>query len=163
MGNISSGLGFWTTRVRTRTGSISSDYDNWFFVALRAQGGTGGNPNRVVNGFLNNSSTYTTLYNGALRPANTIRRINTGSFPTTVGIFIPETDDQLSCSVIGVGNLIDLYVNGDHYARYDLTGVTSLTYGPRYGWLGDSGGYNGNKALLRNAFVGIPDPLNVIP
>ena len=165
LGSITQGLGLWTARQRTQTGVLAADYDQWLFVALRVQNsGAAGNPSVISNGFLTNDATYTTLHNGALRPEATNRRIGGGTFNVnTIGFYIPETDAELNMRVQGINNLIYLFVNGKLYATLDLTGITGLTYGPRYGWLGDNNGDNGNQALIYEAYVGTPDPTNASP
>ena len=155
----------WTARQRTASGFLAAQYNQWLFAALRVQNsGAAGNPAVVTNGFLTNASPYTTLHNGALRPEASIRRIGGSTFGVnTIGFYIPETDDELQIRVQGVNNFIYLFVNGKLYAKFDLTGVTGLTYGPRYGWIGDNNGENGNTALLYEAYVGTPDPTNATP
>ena len=163
LGHLTQGLGLWTTRVRTATG-IDSEYDNWMFVALRAQNsGIGGSPAVVANGFLRNDSGVI-LHNGALRPQTGTRLIGGSTFSNAqIGIFIPQTNEKLSFLIQGLNNQLFLRVNEIHYATFNLTGLTGLTYGPRFGWLGDNGGANGNKALLSLALVGVDAPLDSVP
>ena len=161
-------LGFWTTRVRTASNAVDAQYDNYYFMSLRCQdSGVGGSPVRILNGYIVNDASHTTLYNGALRPRTSAPFLRVaasgGLADARFGFFIPETDPELDVLIQGVGGYIYVIVNGTLYARIDVSDLTTLDYGPRFGWLGDGSGTDGNVSLLRSAFVGTPDPTNAIP
>ena len=161
IGGLTQGAGFWCGRVRTTANEIEAQYDKWIFVGLRLQNtGLTGSPAQS-SGYVQNDDMYVTLMNGALKPIQDKLQLP-DSFTRDWGIFIPETADELDMIVTSDNNLIRFYINGEQYAEYDLTGITGITYGPRFGWFGDGSGTNGNKALLENAYVGTPDPSNVI-
>ena len=168
LGQLTEGLGFWTTRVRTASNAVDAQYDNYYFMSLRCQdSGVGGSPVRILNGYIVNEASHTTLYNGALRPRTSAPYLRVaasgGLADAQFGFFIPETDPELDILIQGVGGYIYVIVNGTLYARIDVSDLTTLDYGPRFGWLGDGSGTNGNVSLLRSAFVGTPDPINAIP
>ena len=167
LGSYDRGLGVWMSRVRTSS-TVDVQYDNWLYASLVSMDtSAGGTPSKLTAGFVSNAATHTTLYNGALRTKITTpnrRQISTSSIFNTnaSGFWIPVTDDELDVQVRGVGRWIYIYVNGTRYARIDISDITGIRYGARFGWLGDGGGTNGNQALLKNAFVGTPDPNNII-
>ena len=167
LGGIADGLGLWMNRVRTSTGVLDAAFDNHLFVAFRAQDETGGSPARITSNYLSNDGSHLTLYNGAIRPTTTgaNRRIATTSWgaQTTIGFFIPETDDELDIRIHSIGEYLYLIVNDTLYARLDISDITGINYGSRFGFFGDTAGTNGNNAVLRSVLIGQLDPVNAFP
>lgn len=166
LGVLTEGMGFWSTRVRTQASLLDAAYDNWLFFTLYIPGTLTGSPARISNNFISNAASHTTLYNGALRPSlsSPYRRLPTSLFNnTTNGFFIPETAAESDITIVGIGDYLYLYVNNTLYARIDISDLDGFTFGPRFGWLGDGGGTNGNRGLLHEVVVGSPDPINVLP
>lgn len=163
---LTQGMGLWINRVRTDTGKIHADFDNWLYIAPYLIGTIGGSPARISNNWLSNASSHTTLYNDAVRPSSTPnRRIDTtGLFSsTTLGFFVPETNEDIDIEVVGVGETIYISVGNLVRAQIDLSEITGLNFGPRFGWLGDNDGTNGNQAWIQQVLIGTPDPIDALP
>ena len=165
IGALTQGMGFWCNRVRTQANVLDAEFDNYLFFGLLVPTATGGSPARLFSRWLSTAPSHTTLYNGALRTSasSPARAIGTTFRDSNFGFFIPETNDEADINIVGFGAYIYLYVNNTLYARIDTSDLTNHAFGPRFGWMGDATGVNGAQALLHEAIVGSPDPINALP
>ena len=165
IGALTQGMGFWCNRVRTQANVLDAEFDNYLFFGLLVPSATGGSPARLFSRWLSTAPSHTTLYNGALRTSasSPARAIGTTFRDSNFGFFIPETDDEADINIVGFGAYVYLYVNNTLYARIDTSDLTNHAFGPRFGWMGDATGVDGAQALLHEAIVGSPDPINALP
>ena len=109
--------------------------------------------------YLTNNSRFT-FTDGFAQPAST----NTGDYALTVDI--PTTDSSaVWITFATIGNELTLYCNGKLALTLDMgfdPDESTLTFGPRYGIMGDDGGGvpTAMFAYLNAMELGAPDPLN---